>query len=197
MVSAANMRQIMLLAAILAIWGARANGSIWDLEYACEPSGEVSTVTFQSTYKERTNFTLIVNWGPYTEELKRTLGESETLSLDFMYQPQAAGNDYYYNRSFEFRARGLVRSITHQKCIMHDGILHGNCCRPARRFRTLVEWPRRLTDRFRNRKIKKSLQSEGRSTDGRVHSSGGVYSDPLAIAVAVVWAALHHNLRRE
>jgi hypothetical protein len=189
-------KQLMLLV-ILAVLS-EVKGTIWDFQYSCEPAGEVSTVTFQSPYKEPTNFTLIVNWGPYTEELKRTLRESESLSVNFKYQQETAGENSrnYYNRSFEFRSAGLVRSITHQKCIMYDGgILQGNCCRPSPRFHIPIEWPRRIVDRYRNRKTRKSWPMEVRSVDGGCHRRG--YADPLAIAVAVVWAALHHKLGRQ
>jgi hypothetical protein len=193
------MQQTMMFAMILALCWTKASGSIWDFEYSCEPAGEISTVTFQSTYKEPTNFTLIVNWGPYTEELKRTLGELESLSLSFKYPPRPTGEDYYYyNRSFEFRSADLVRSIAHQKCMMNDGVLQGNCCRPDPRFHIPIDWPSGIIDRYRNRKIRKSWTIEGWSIDGGFHNRGGWgYSDPLAIAAAVVWAALHHKLWRE
>lgn len=181
-----------MLLVILAILSG-VNGTFWDFEYSCEPVGEVSTVTFQSTYKEPTNFTLIVNWGPYTEELKHTLGESESLSLNFKYQQQTG--EGYYNRSFEFRSAGLVRSITYQKCVMYDGKVEGNCCRPNPRFHMPIDWPRRIVELYRNRKTRKSWLFEGRTIDGGFRRWG--HADPLAIAVAVVWAALHHKLGRQ
>lgn len=185
---------------------ANATSSIWDLEYSCEPVGEVSTVTFQNPYPEPANITVIVNWGPYTEEHQCSLGISEQLSLNFTYPQPPAGGEMmlkerreYHNRSFEFISKGRLRSIKHEKCVMsNDGILQGNCCRPPPSFRAfpIADFARGgMFEKYRNRNRKTSWSIErwsgdagGRDgrDDGIVIGRRGSFTDPIAIAVAVL-----------
>jgi hypothetical protein len=173
-----------------------AGTAIWDFDYSCEPVGQVSTVTFQNPYKEPTNYTVFVNWGPHTQQHQGILKESERLSLHFTYPQNAAKengkgeNQTYYNRSFEFFSEGRLGSIRHQqKCAMYNGILQGNCCRPAQSFRTPTHTLGGLFEKFRNRN-QKTPESIERWTGGLVGNGNGRhvrFTDPLAIVVAIAW----------